>query len=156
MTKLVRKMLALFLTLAILLSFAATAFAHDDPLTEEQVDLPEAGQVPEDAASPLATCKHNWVESSKYYVYHAGTYIDTNQCKAVYRTIYRCTLCSSTTQGDLYPTGPHNMTIDTASCTGTVQTWHRSCYNCGRMQTTEQHACPGAPHTGRNCLWLPT
>ena len=92
-----RKLVALFLTLAILLSFATVAFAHDN--------LDECGEE------------------------HLSEDFDL--------------------------LSPHNVLVDDASCTGTEQTWHMSCYYCGGAEKTEIHACPGAPHIGRPCHWLP-
>lgn len=162
MKQLSRKLAAFFLTLAILLSFATVAFAHDglDECGEEHTEaLDEIAPVdmnPDEAISPQATCSHKWVDGEKYYVYHAGTYIDANQCKAVFRKFYRCTLCGAVEQENLYISGPHDVSaIDKATCTGTVQTWHMSCYNCGRKQTTVTRACPGASHVGKTCSWLP-
>ena len=156
-----RKLVALFLTLAILLSFATVAFAHDnlDECGEEHLEiLDEAGHVDmnaDEVISPQAACNHNWEQDNSYYVYHAGTYMNASQCLAVLRRTYRCTRCHATVSEDFDLLSPHNVLVDDASCTGSEQTWHMSCYYCGGAEKTEIHACPGAPHIGRPCHWLP-
>lgn len=156
-----RKLVALFLTLAILLSFATVAFAHDnlDECGEEHLEiLDEAGHVDmnaDEVISPQAACNHNWEQENSYYVYHAGTYVNANQCLAVLRRTYRCTRCQVTVSEDFNIVSPHSLLVDSASCTGTEQTWYKHCYYCGGAEKTEIHACPGAPHIGRPCHWLP-
>lgn len=159
MKQLSRKLAAFFLTLAILLSFATLAFAHDglDECENEVIvvasDAIEAEGAPD--VSPQATCKHSYGEIQRSYVYHAGRYYSSEQCTAILRHTRVCKYCYEKTWQDYEVLGPHNVVVDSASCTGTVQTWHNSCYYCGKVQSTTTRPCPGASHIGTKCLWLP-
>ena len=153
MNKTASKFLAIFLTLAMLFSLATLALAHDEFDVEPHDECVE--EALEEEVSVQATCKHNWVQNEPYYVRHAGDYLSSTECRAVLRKVAECTLCHAKVPADFYVVMPHRVFIDSATCTGTVQTWHKSCYYCGGLKTTETHPCPGASHVGSKCLWLP-
>ena len=162
MKQLSRKLAAFFLTLAILLSFATVAYAHDglDECEDEVVTDIEAeplGETSEGTVSPQATCTHSWGPVQYNTLYSSGgTYVNNIHCMLKREKYYVCTKCGQkkVIAYDNVQVN-HNIQLKSASCTGTVQTWHRSCAYCGGNPTTETRTCPGGPHIGSKCLWLP-
>lgn len=161
MKQLSRKLAAFFLTLAILLSFATVAFAHDgldkcEDAIVTDIEAEPLSETSEGVVSPQAVCSHNWLPQQTAYIYHGGSYISSTQCMARIKKYQVCSKCW-TEKIVAYDNKKmnHESNIDSASCTGTVQTWHRSCRYCGGVKVVETHPCPGASHIGSKCLWLP-
>lgn len=156
MNKTASKFLAILLTLAMLFSLATLALAHDEFDVEPHDECVE--EAPEEEVSVQATCKHQTPGSSTrlVLVYHKGTYLDSSDCIGVFNQYGTCELCNATIFiQQLTMRIEHRSAVESATCTGTVQTWHNSCYSCGKVKTTETHPCPGASHVGSKCLWLP-
>ena len=156
MNKTASKFLAIFLTLAMLFSLATLALAHDEFDMEPHDECVE--EALEEEVSVQATCNHQTPGSTLTLVpvYHKGTYVNSSECRAVFNQYGTCKLCNARVYvQQLIIDSPHESATDSATCTGTVQTWHKSCYYCGGLKTTETHPCPGASHVGSKCLWLP-
>ena len=153
MNKTASKFLAILLTLAMLFSLATLALAHDEFDVEPHDESVE--EALEEEVSVQATCKHNWVQNEPYYVRHAGDYLSSTECRAVLRKVAECTLCHAKVPADSYVVVNHEVQLDSATCTGTEQTLQYSCRFCGGKKSSTSRACPGSPHTGRTCLWLP-
>lgn len=154
MKQLVKKLIALLLASALLFSLVTAVSAHGGlelHFHEEAEENYSEGQV-----MPQATCTHNYIYSSTEYVYHGGVYISSTICKVQVRQHYRCANCGMTTYNQTYITQQsHVNELISSSCTGTVQTWGYSCRYCGGALPSETRACPGAPHVGKTCNWLP-